>query len=486
MRVFGGNLISLLFFLYACNLSAQEVKEPNVAGAFYPDDPRELSREIDNFLDSADPRPVEADITALICPHAGYAFSGQAAAFGYKLVKGRPYKTAVVIGPSHHLGFRGVSIYPQGSFRTPLGELEIDKDLAEKLLYKDKDIYFEPAAFEKEHSVEVQLPFLQKVFPGIKIVPIVTGNASLAACQRLAGLLKEAIGGRKDVLVIASTDMYHGYDHDQADLIDGLTLSYLEKMDAPGLYEGLEENRLQLCGGVAAVTTLIMAKDLGCDRLYILRHTNSAEVTGRKTKGTWTVGYSSCALTADRGIFMLNKDQKKRLLMIARNSIENYLNTGQMCKLSDIDPLLNKEMGSFVTLHKQGNLRGCIGSLIGRQPLCFTVRDMAVEAALNDPRFSPLTQNELEDVEIEISVLSPLKKVDSVDEIIMGTHGVLVRSGFNSGVFLPQVAVETKWSKEDFLSELCSQKAGLSRDAWKEKSTEIYIFTAEVFSEKEL
>jgi AmmeMemoRadiSam system protein A len=181
---------------------------------------------------------------------------------------------------------------------------------------------------------------------------------------------------------------------------------------------------------------------------------------------------------------MLNNSQRKRLLEIARASIQTYLQSGKKLELSETDPFLTQEMGAFVTLNKHGELRGCIGNLASRDPLYLTVRDMAVEAAVDDPRFNALTLSELKDIEIEISVLSPLKKVDSAEKIEMGKHGVLVRKGYQSGVFLPQVATETGWSKEEFLNNLCSQKAGLAQSAWKDKNTELYIFNAEVFSEE--
>ena len=181
---------------------------------------------------------------------------------------------------------------------------------------------------------------------------------------------------------------------------------------------------------------------------------------------------------------MLNKNQRKRLLEIARSSIETYLKTGKKLEVSEEDPILLKEMGAFVTLHEHGQLRGCIGNLSAGQPLYLAIRDMAVESAVDDPRFSALELTELKNVEIEISALSPLEKIDNPDRIQLGAHGVLVKQGFRSGVFLPQVANETGWSKEEFLSNLCSHKAGLAPLAWKDKSTEIYIFTAEVFSEK--
>ena len=182
---------------------------------------------------------------------------------------------------------------------------------------------------------------------------------------------------------------------------------------------------------------------------------------------------------------MLNLGQRKRLLEIARNAIISYLTANKKPDLTEADPVLSRPMGAFVTLHKKGQLRGCIGNLISREPLYLTVRDMAIEAAVGDPRFMPLDPTEFKDVDLEISVLSPMQRIDSPEEIKVGTHGVLVKKGFRSGVFLPQVAVETGWSKEEFMSHLCTEKAGLPADAWKDKSTEVYIFTAEVFSEKD-
>jgi len=465
---------------------AQEIKDYKFADSFYSGNSAELSQMIDKFLDAAKPEPLNGDIFALIGPHAGYGYSGQVAAYGYKLIKDKPYKTVVVIGTSHQYSFGGVSVYPEGVFSTPLGDLEIDKEFAKHLLYQDKDIAFEPAAFAQEHSVEVQLPFLQRSLANFKIVPIVMGDCSFNTCKKLAELLKNAIGARKDVLVIASTDMYHGYDFQEAKVVDALTISYLESMDNKRLYYGLRENKLQLCGGSGVVSTLILAKELGHNKLKVLNYTNSAKVTGKKEKGIWTVGYVACAIDQEKeGVAMLDKAEKKKLLQIARNSIKTYLETGKKMEIKESDSALVKEFGAFVTLHEHGQLRGCIGNLIGRDPLYLTVRDMAVEAATGDPRFAPVQLSEIKDVEIEISVLSPMQRIDDVNLIEMGKHGVLVRQGSRSGVYLPQVAIETGWTKEEFLSSLCAQKAGLAPDAWKDKNTQIYIFSAEVFSEKD-
>lgn len=475
-----------LFCLFTAYSFAGQVKEPDAAGTFYPSDPLALSRQVDGFISQADPGQFPGRICALICPHAGYEFSGAAAAFGYKLIKDRPFKTVVILGPSHFYAFKGISVYPGGVFRTPLGDIEVDGDLSAKLLNNSPGITFVPQAFTREHSVEVQLPFLQRALKDFKIVPVVFGDCDLPACRELAGSLKAAIGGRSDVLVIVSTDMYHGYDHEEADIFDDRTLTAVSQMDGEGLYNGLRDGKFQLCGGLPAVTALLLAKGSGCDKIEILKHTNSARVTHDLAKGKWTVGYSSVVIGRKKEeVGMLSKDQKKRLLAIARASIETYLTSGKKLQVKETDPGLNREMGAFVTLHESGQLRGCIGNIVGTQPLYLTVRDMAVEAATGDPRFSPVLFPELRKIEIEISALSELEKVDSPDKIILGKHGVIVRRGFNSGVFLPQVATETGWTREQFLSELCSQKAGLPPECWKDRSTELQVFSAEVFSEKE-
>jgi AmmeMemoRadiSam system protein B/AmmeMemoRadiSam system protein A len=487
MKLFSYFLI--LFFILSFNFSlrAEEVKNPNVAGAFYPDNPEELSLMIDRFLKEVNPSSIKGEIFGLILPHAGYIYSGRTASFGYKLIKDKPYTTIIIIGPSHYYGFKGISIYPEGKFRIPLGDIEIDKEFTKKILFKDRYIIFEPKAFEKEHSVEVQLPFLRRVLGDFKIVPVVMGEMDLEILKRFVLILKEAVGERKDILVIASSDMYHGYDYQLCSLIDNLTLNYLKNMDVEGLHKAILEGKAQLCGAWPVLTLLMLAKELGHQKLEVLNYTNSAEVTGNKTKGFWTVGYSSCVIDNEKmEADMFNKEQKKKLLEIARRAIEYYLKTGKRIEIEETDPDLSKNMGAFVTLHKYGQLRGCIGNLIGEKPLYLTVAEMAVESAVDDPRFPPLKLEELKDVEIEISVLSPLERIDDPEKIILGKHGVLVRKGFRSGVFLPQVAEETGWSKEEFLSYLCSHKAGLPPYAWKEKDTELYIFTAEVFSEKDL
>lgn len=476
-------LIQVFIFTLSINSLASSVKQSEFGDQFYPAQKEKLTAMLDEFLDKTAVDHIPGEILVLISPHAGYGYSGSTAAYGYKLIKRMPYKTVVILGTSHYKVFNGAAVYAQGSFETSLGTLEIDDKFTNNLIGKDPDIFADESAFDKEHSVEVQLPFLQSVFGGFKIVPLVVGDCSLDTCKKIASLLKEAIGSRKDVLLVVSTDLYHGYDLKEADQVDTFTLELVKKMDYEGLYYSLRDTKAQACGGFATVITLNIAKEMGYDKVEVLNHTNSAVAVGESVKNQWTVGYASVVVYNPKGEQMLNNQQRKKLLEIARMSINTYLQTGKKMELSETDPVLIQKMGAFVTLNKQGQLRGCIGNLSANQPLYLAVRDMAVEAAVDDPRFPALTLLEFEDVEIEISALSPLKRVDSAERIELGRDGVLVRKGHQSGVFLPQVATETGWSKEEFLNNLCAQKAGLAKDAWKDKNTELYVFNAEVFSE---
>ncbi|HAH20974.1 MAG TPA: hypothetical protein DCL49_08750 [Candidatus Omnitrophica bacterium] len=496
-------VLAISYQLSAISCFSQGTKEPSVAGQFYPQDKNTLSRQIESFLDNAHSEPVSGNIFCLIVPHAGYAFSGQAAAFAYALIKDKPYKTVVVIGPSHHWGINGISVYREGTFRTPLGDLEIDSAFSRKLINPAQGIDAIPAAFEKEHSVEVQLPFLQSVLKDFKIVPVLVGDCSFRTLGAFADNLAATSKERSDVLVVVSTDLCHSYDYEETQRSDRLTLSYLERMDAEDIYDNLNKRTIQMCGGFPAVAGIIAAKHLGATNYRLLRYTHSAEVTGNKAKGVWTVGYASAllytpilekntvydnqALTqGKKGGTMLTTQQKKKLLDIARATIEAYVTSGKRLTFTEDDQKLRETNGAFVTLHSQGALRGCIGTIIGQKPLYETIRDMAIESSSADPRFPAVTKLELKDIDIEISVLSPLQKIASIDEFVLGTHGVLVRQGFQQGVFLPQVAAETGWTKEEFLSNLCLHKAGLSPKAWQDPKTELFIFSAEIFSEKEL
>jgi hypothetical protein len=398
------------------------------------------------------------------------------------------------VGFSHRRYFDGISVYDRGSFETPLGGLMVDRGLARELMGMDDKFYFNPRDFKDENSVEMLMPFVRHTFAGrdIGIVPIVMGVQSFENSEILGNSLYELLKDRDRYIIIASTDMSHYHNYGEANAIDGIAVDTIKLFDPKAYFNKASMKKCESCGTGAIVSTMIASKRLGADSVEILKYANSGDTTGQK-RGV--VGYLSAAFykkgepeeeaEIKEGDEMLNKEQKDKLLKIARETMEAYVNDRQRLDFSETDPLLNKELGAFVTIHKGGQLRGCIGNIVGKGPLYLTVRDMAIESATADPRFSPVTPSELDDIDVEISVLSELDKVSDPEEIELGRHGVIVKNGFRSGVFLPQVATETGWGKEEFMRILCAQKAGLPPDAWKDPNTDIFIFTAEVFSEKE-
>ncbi|MCL6465936.1 MAG: AmmeMemoRadiSam system protein A [candidate division WOR-3 bacterium] len=240
---------------------------------------------------------------------------------------------------------------------------------------------------------------------------------------------------------------------------------------------------------------MIAARDLGADKVVILGRTNSNEVLNQR--GGYCVGYSAVAFVQTKEKAKIDEQQlnnsseneltpeeRKSLLTIARATIEEYIRTGNRPKVTPLTDRLRSKQGVFVTLHKHGELRGCIGYVEGVKPLYLAVQDMAISAATEDPRFPPVTASELKDIDIEITVLSPLRKIDSPDSVIVGKHGLVIRRGFYSGLLLPQVPVEQKWNREQFLAHTCL-KAGLPPDAYKDPKSELYVFTGEVFGERD-
>ncbi|MBI5213375.1 MAG: AmmeMemoRadiSam system protein B [Nitrospirae bacterium] len=474
---------------------AAEVKEADLAGSWYTASKAGLEKELKGYLDAANPEKIDGQIAAIIVPHAGYTYSGPVAAYGYKAVQDKGIKTVIILGFSHRKYFDGIAIYDKGVWKTPLGEIHIDEALAKEIIAKNPRVKFNPDLFKEENSVEMQVPFIQIAF-GKKgqsrlnsggtvpmIVPIAFGTQDYNDAESLAVTLSDVLKDKNDVLIVASTDMSHYHSYTEANSIDKHAINTLNQLKAKNLYDEGKLGICEMCGLMPVAATLLAAEKLGYDKIKTLKYANSGDITGDKGR---VVGYVSAAIyKVEIRSNMLNETQRKRLLQIARESIMSFVKDGKRKSFTEKDELLNQPMGAFVTLHEAGELRGCIGNMAGSGPLYQTIADMAVEAATGDPRFNSLSAGEIDKIDIEISVLSPLKRVKEIDEIKIPGHGVIVKKGFRSGVYLPQVADETGWSKEEFMTSLCAHKAGLSPDAWKDPATEIYIFTAEVFGEKE-
>ncbi len=487
-----GIIFLLTVFLCSCSNSySEDVRKPAVAGTFYPGDKAELETKVDDFLANAKKSDIKGRVLAIIAPHAGYEYSGQVAAHSFKQLEGTDFKKIIIISPSHYVSFDGMSVYNKGAFETPLGLVRIDEELANRVISKNKRFIFYPEAHLKEHAIEAELPFLQRVYKDkdFRIVPIVMGNPASGDIKILSDMLYDVAD--KDTLLIISVDLSHYYPYDKAVELDTNSTGAIEKLDAQKMLEDINNHDTEIDAPIAVLGMITFANRFNA-KAILLKYANSGDVTGDKSR---VVGYSSILIYAPEGeekkegLIMkdeyLNKEEKQKILEVARLSIIEAV-TGERQFLPNVtEDRLKENCGAFVTIKENGQLRGCIGYIQAVKPLYETVKDVAKSAAVNDYRFNPVTKDELDKLDLEISVLTPLKKIKDISEIEVGKHGLYMKKGFNSGLLLPQVATEYNWDKETFLKETC-RKAGLPQDAWKDKSTEIYTFSAEVFNEQKL
>jgi AmmeMemoRadiSam system protein B/AmmeMemoRadiSam system protein A len=499
-------LVIIFCFAAACQankVSDSDVREPAVAGKFYPGSAAKLRLAIEKFLQDAAPVKVKKPV-AIIVPHAGYIFSGQICADGFKQIANQKYDVIVVLGTKHtNSDMEKISLYPGDGFRTPLGVAPVEKNIISLLKKADPtDCTLDKSLHESEHSVEVMVPFIQVVFPKAKIVPIVVGSQDMQTCVRFGQALAKVIKN-KQALIIASSDLSHYPSAQDANIMDRETLAAIAGLD-PAKFRSVvqahgDKNIPNLytsaCGEAPILAAIAAAKSLGATRGVVISYANSGDTSvGESAR---VVGYGSVVLTAEGmekdisaltiptpvavSNTALTSSDKKALLAFARETISRLLLTDTVPLARGFAASLHQPRGAFVTLKKRGELRGCVGRMIGDEPLVKIVGTMAIQAAFNDGRFNPLTADELKDIEIEISVLTPMKQVAGAADIIVGRDGVLLGKDNHHAVFLPQVATEQGWNREEMLDNLC-RKAGLDTGCWKEK-TQFSTFQAIVFSE---
>jgi len=475
------------------NLEAK-VREPAVAGMFYPGDPDELTATIEQLLEDARKIEISEPLIAIVSPHAGYPFSGHVAAHAFTLLRNRGIRRVVVISPCHVEAFRGVSVFDGEGYATPLGVIPVDTEFCKKLTSKSSRIKYSNRGHRKgpqgrgEHALEVQLPFLQTVLGDFQLVPIVMGDQSYDTCRALAVSLEEMIEGPETVIV-ASSDLSHFHRYETAVKLDQKVLGSIERWDYLTLSRNLEMRVWEACGGGPIVTAMMAAERMGATESQVLKYANSGDLPyGDKER---VVGYAAAAFFGskqgreiDLSALRLQPEEKDGLLALARKSVEETVTGGELeWDSSGASENLLKDAAVFVTINKSGQLRGCVGSVVPVQSLGAAVASAAQSAALSDPRFSPVTPRELPDLEFEISVLSPFRRVSDPNQVKVGEHGLWIERGRNQGLLLPQVATDHNWDRDTFLEQTCL-KAGLSRKAWKDSDTEIYVFSATVFGEK--
>ena len=478
---------------------AKMVLRSSLAGAWYSADADTLGRQFEGFSKRSDAKPID-NVIALILPHAGYRFSGPTAVSALKSTS-RQYKRIIVMGPSHRMPVEEILCVPeQTHYETPLGQIPLDVELIGRL--REYALFQEISrAFEGENSVELELPLLQHFQKDFKLVPIVAGRCSQPVIERAASILKSFTDG--DTLIVASSDFVHygrTYDYvpftqnipEQIKKLDMGAYEHIARLDSSGFTEYRRKTGATICGSVPVAILLAMLPEGA--KSHLAKYATSGEMTGDFTNsvsylsvafsGTWA---KSPPLPPGTSNPELTDEDKKALLSLARKTIPFALQNRRVPEPSELGVGITDSMsairGAFVTLKKNGQLRGCIGDIFPQRPLYKSVIVNAINAAFNDRRFPQVTSDECDDITIEISALTPPEPVARYGQIRIGIDGVVLKKDGRSAVFLPQVAPEQGWNLDQTLTQL-SLKAGLPADAWKQ-GAEFLVFQADVFGEGE-
>jgi len=488
-------------------------RPPAVAGMWYAAEPGQLRIQVEGYLARAadkSRRPAGETPVALIVPHAGYMFSGQTAARAYVHLRGASFRRAVLIGPAHRAMFSGVSIPAVAAYDTPLGSVPLDRAACD-LLLKQSLIGSHPDAHDEEHNLEAQLPFLQVLLPDIRIIPMLTGNLAPRQMDQLADLIAPLLDD-STILIISSDFTHYGPSFRYVPFRENVA-SQLEKyartagrhitdLDFDGFMDHCRTTGDTICGQQGIGVAIKVLRKLAQNKK--INGTIEGFATSAELTKDWTNSVSYLAvLFTDPPLspaaqtnsppepppsFALSDEEKDTLLRLARHTLTAYLATGKMPEFDSatfrLTPTLYERCGAFVTLTKRHHLRGCIGYVMAVKPLYVAVQDMVINAAVRDPRFPPVTAAELDEISLEISVLSPLEPCPDPDRVTVGRHGLVIQKDGRSGLLLPQVPVQWGWDRTEFLRQVCA-KAGLPPDAYRSPNAVLYVFTAEVFHEPE-
>lgn len=505
--------ILLAVVLSACDGNTQKQEEmPNMdttrsstrpsalAGSWYPADPTALRNSIDQYMKHAKAVSAPGTILGIVAPHAGHVYSGPVAAYAYRQIQGKQFDTVVVIAPNHvDPRLRFSSVLTHGAYATPLGIVPVDTATAEAMVNHDPADNVQASELghlsgysgRMEHAIEIQLPFLQYTLGEFSLAPVVMGGQDPESVAALARAIVAAVRGR-NALIVGSSDLSHFFPAQEARGYDERVKGYIEAYDIDGLLadDGVEKSHV--CGRGPIAVAMLACRELGANRATVLRMANSGDVSGDAGS---VVGYLAAAFSASPesggeedsaseptvGVNLgLTSDEKDILRNVVLQTLNSVVRTRQTPRFDNFSGNLGEHRGAFVTLTRRGDLRGCIGNIVGTQPLISTVAEMTRAAALKDPRFSPVRPEELPEIEFEISVLTPIRRVKDTREIVVGRDGIIITRGYNRGLLLPQVATEYGWDLETFLEQTC-RKAGLPRDAWKDPDTVIEAFSAEIF-----
>ena len=497
------NLSDLGFSLLAIGAvmapGEKDVRPPAFAGQFYPENPVILKLAVEKFMADALP-PKGENPLAIVVPHAGYIYSGQICADGWNQFRHENVETIVVLGTNHTTpNLRKIALYPGSGFQTPLGTAIVDREFTADLLALSPDCTMDDRPHAREHSIEVQIPFAQTIFPQAKIVAAIVGEADIPQYRRFGKALAAVLGKRGGILV-ASSDLSHYPAAKDAEEIDLKTLAAIATLEPEKLRSTIESQKVRhisnlstcACGEAPIMAAMAAAGEMGVAEGKTISYAHSGNIPiGERDR---VVGYGALLMaegylpsvkkTSDDAGDSISPADRKYLLSLARETIDRFL-TVKMTPLPRLTTFARSmKRGVFVTLKKRGNLRGCIGRMTPDRPLEELVGAVALESAFEDPRFNPVTLRELPDIEVEISVLTPMQRVSGVEDIVVGRDGVLLQKGGRTAVFLPQVATEQGWTRDEMLDHL-SMKAGLPAGAWRDSAV-FSTFQAIVFSENDV
>ena len=509
-------LIFILILITGTTMEGK-IRRPAVAGQFYAGSQKQLLADVVGCYEASKDIRALQRVQAVIVPHAGYVFSGATAASAFSCIDpSAQYEHIFLLGPSHHVWLDKASVgVGYEAYNTPLGNVKVDAELGRQIIASNSVFTYEERAHSKEHCLEVQLPLLQYRFKEMPpIVPIVIATQNWQKLEQIAEALLPYFNEKN--LFVISSDFSHYPSYKDAQQVDGATGEAIKTGSVYKFVEALEKNEnlgirnldTSACGEAAIAVLLMMTEDSKGIQIHHIRYCNSGD--SQYGGHDRVVGYHAFAFTREEkgarvptvpafeegkaspqpspqgkgggeqttAEFQLSDADKAALKEIARESIRLSF-FGRNYKPENLSPTLKQKCGAFVSLHKHGRLRGCIGHFGEDHTLGEIVAQMARAAAFEDPRFDSVRQSELEDIDIEISVLTPMRRIKSLNEFVLGKHGIYIRKGWRSGTYLPQVADEVNWSKEEFVSHCAAEKAGIGWNGWKD--AELYVYEAIVF-----
>jgi len=474
---------SILLSTNQNNMTNENIRQPMVAGQFYPNDAGKLQAMIDGYLQTVVVNKL-APPQAIIVPHAGLEFSGATAAPAFKQLQGWEYDRVVLIGPSHQQYFRGAAVLAEDYYQTPLGQIkiaEVNKELVDNELFELRS-----DVFDNEHALEIELPWLQTVLDEFELIPIIIGSDnSYEQLQAISQTIRDLLTD-KTLLVVSTDFLHYGPNYNYVPFIDNLpeniqqideqAFTYIQVKDGLGFYNYIKDSGATIDG----MTIIPVALEIFSNSEVVkLKYETSGNLFGDYTN---SVSYAAFSFYEQTNL-NLTSDQQDYLLKLARQSLTAAVNnqTAPKVDLDNIDKRLLIRQGVFVTLEKDGQLRGCIGYIPPYQSIAQAVIDNARSAALNDHRFNPVRSEELNDITVEVSVLSVPTLLTDKSKLIPGVDGLVLQLGNKQATYLPQVWEDLS-DRESFLSSL-SQKAGLTKDAWQNLESLWYVYQAVHFRE---